>query len=813
MRQLRGLWLAGVCAVILFARVSNAQEPAAVARVAVATPSAGAQETVPRLVQFSGTLKDAAARPVSGVASVTFAIYAEQEGGAALWSETQNVLADSSGHYSVLLGAATASGVPAELFGTGQSRWLGVAVARQPELPRVLLASVPYALKAGDADTLGGLPASAYVTTQNLAALNAHPATTVVSGGTSIIAAGAGAAQLGANSAEAGAGIPSANASSGEIGGATGDAAPNSVTQAAVTGTGTAQFVPLWTSGSNLGSSKIYQAAGGFVGINTTTPLLQLDVNGNSIFRGSFQVAPQGTATASSGQPSHSFQWQASAFNSDTSKAVNVAYGFRAVPQFNNSGSPTASLDLFYGPGGGTLTDLGLSIDNAGEITFVPTQTFNGQSIVITGNLGLNSGSGITIGGYPYMSTNLTQYPNSRSIGFGLLALNPNSSGQENTAFGGDALVYDTSGDYNTAVGTSALQDVTTGSDNTATGALALAAKQTGNGDTALGYDTGDGDATGSYNTYLGWGAVATADPLTNATAVGAFATVGESNAVVLGSVKGLNSYGYSVNVGIGSTKPAYTLEVIDSNNGPGTSAIFGTTSYAGHNAVFGASTATSGGSNGGFFTTASPSGAGIVATNSGGGLVASLQGNVQITGTLTKGGGSFKIDDPIDPAGKYLSHSFVESPDMMNIYNGNVVTDAKGFATVTMPAWFEALNRDFRYQLTTMGQFAQAMVAKEIEDGQFTIQTDKPNVKVSWMVTGIRHDAWANAHRIPNEEEKPVDEQGYYLHPELFGAGPEKSVAAKGTAVVGAVANVAAELRATSAHSSTPAANDAKGH
>ena len=158
----------------------------------VTAPIVAEQEPVPHLVQFSGVLKDAAARPVAGVASVTFAIYAEQEGGAALWSETQNVLADGGGHFSVLLGAASAAGVPVELFGTGQSRWLGVTVARQPEMPRVLLASVPYALKAGDAETLGGLPASAYVTTQSLAARSATPtSTTILAPGSTTIAGSA----------------------------------------------------------------------------------------------------------------------------------------------------------------------------------------------------------------------------------------------------------------------------------------------------------------------------------------------------------------------------------------------------------------------------------------------------------------------------------------------------------------------------------------------------------------------------------------------------------------------------------------------
>jgi hypothetical protein len=95
------------------------------------------------------------------------------------------------------------------------------------------------------------------------------------------------------------------------------------------------------------------------------------------------------------------------------------------------------------------------------------------------------------------------------------------------------------------------------------------------------------------------------------------------------------------------------------------------------------------------------------------------------------------------------------------------------------MPDWFEALNRDFRYQLTVMGQFAQAIVASKMADHHFTIKTDKPSVEVSWQVTGIRHDAFAEAHRIPVEQSKTDKERGHYLHPELFGAPAEKSMAA----------------------------------
>jgi len=159
--------------------------------------------------------------------------------------------------------------------------------------------------------------------------------------------------------------------------------------------------------------------------------------------------------------------------------------------------------------------------------------------------------------------------------------------------------------------------------------------------------------------------------------------------------------------------------------------------------------------------------------------LAARFKGGVQVTGTLTKGGGSFKIDHPLDPQNRYLYHSFVESPDMMNVYNGNVVTDERGFATVALPDWFEALNRDFRYQLTVLGDgdtWAQARVFRKIESNAFVIQTSAPETEVSWQVTGIRHDAFANANRIPVEEDKPEAERGHYLHAQAFGQPAEPS-------------------------------------
>jgi len=154
------------------------------------------------------------------------------------------------------------------------------------------------------------------------------------------------------------------------------------------------------------------------------------------------------------------------------------------------------------------------------------------------------------------------------------------------------------------------------------------------------------------------------------------------------------------------------------------------------------------------------------------------FNGDVHVTGTLSKGGGSFKIDHPLEPADKYLSHSFVESPDMKNVYDGVAGLDAKGEAWVELPEWFEALNSDFRYQLTAIGAPGPNLyVAEEIQGSRFKIAGGTPGAKVSWQVTGIRQDAYAEAHRIQVEEEKSAAERGLYLHPELYGQPKEKGI------------------------------------
>jgi hypothetical protein len=172
-----------------------------------------------------------------------------------------------------------------------------------------------------------------------------------------------------------------------------------------------------------------------------------------------------------------------------------------------------------------------------------------------------------------------------------------------------------------------------------------------------------------------------------------------------------------------------------------------------------------------------SPGGYGVYGYNNVGGFAGGFQGKVAIYGTLSKSAGSFQIDHPLDPANQYLYHSFVESPDMKNIYDGVVVLDSNGEATVVMPDWFQALNGgdayqgDYRYQLTPIGAAMPGLyIAQEIAGNSFKIAGGAPGMKVSWQVTGIRHDAYAEANRIPVEQPKPANEIGTYLFPKLYG-------------------------------------------
>ncbi len=129
------------------------------------------------------------------------------------------------------------------------------------------------------------------------------------------------------------------------------------------------------------------------------------------------------------------------------------------------------------------------------------------------------------------------------------------------------------------------------------------------------------------------------------------------------------------------------------------------------------------------------------------------FRGNLAITGALSKGSGTFVIDHPLDPKNKLLYHSFVESPDVKNIYDGITTLDKNGEAVVHLPDYFEALNKDFRYQyFPDERPMPNLYIKDEIKENRFTIAGGEPNGRVFWQVTGTRHDAYILAHPIQNE-------------------------------------------------------------
>ena len=669
---------------------------------------------VPRLVSFSGKAADTQGKAISGIAGVTFAIYKEQVGGAPLWLETQNVQADAKGNYTAQLGATKADGLPLDLFTSGEARWLGVRVNGAEEQPRVLLLSVPYALKAADAQTLGGLPPSAFVLATPLAV-----------------------------SASQGTGSDTAAPPSASV------ALP--ATSNVTTTGGTVNALPLFSTATNIQNSILTQAG-------TTT------IN----VAGKLNLPATGAATAAAGKNSRPETMVASSFSSATSAAVSQTFQLQAEPAGNNTATPSGTLNFLYGLGATAPAETGLKINNKGLITFATGQTFPGSGTVQSVGLSAPSAD-FNVAGSPV-------------TGIGTLALNwvvaPTSSNIANAIVKRDG-AGNFSAQQITAVQVNASNPNSGGlglSGSGSSGVYGSSAASNGNGvwgdnpnHTGVYGNGGDAGVWGhSANTYGLIGESYGTTVINGNTPDGVH---GYASSHLGYGVYGVNADSTGIGVsgvaGSGSTNP-YGIGVY----GVAGTGVEGLGSASG---VIGYGTASTSLGTGGV---ADSGGDAIYGEATGGGYAGYFVGDVTISGNLSKGGGSFKIDHPLDPANKYLYHSFVESPDMMNIYNGNVILDSQGEAAIELPEWFETLNRDFRYQLTPIGAPALLYVAEEINGNRFKIAGGRPGGKVSWQVTGVRQDAWANAHRIPVEEPKSQKERGFYLHPELFGAPKEKGIA-----------------------------------
>jgi hypothetical protein len=484
------------------------QQPATQPQTSI---QASVQASVPRLVNFSGRATDIQGKVVSGVAGVTFAIYRDQYEGSPLWMETQSVNTDGKGLYTAQLGATRTEGLPLDLFSSGEARWLAVRINGGEEQPRVLLLSVPYALKAADAETIGGLPPSAFVLASSAKGIAGTTSTVVTMAS------------------------PSALPPSG-----------------AITGTGTVSFVPLWDSTSDIVSSALFQTGSGTtakVGINTNAPSASLDVAGTANVRGQLTMPSAGIATAAGGKKSQPIELRASSFNSGSAAAVAQNFVWEAEPAANNTAAPSGTLNLLFASGTTAPAETGLKINNKGLITFAAGQTFPGGGGG-GGITGVTAGTDLTGGGttgtvtlnldttkVPQLATannftgNQTVNGNvsatgivtgtsfqigSNPIAFGSFgkanaflgfAGNTTMTGPGNTATGYQAFLSNTTGLANTADGSDALIFNSTGSYNTATGDQALYLNQTSSFNTATGYQTLRNNA-GGYNTATGYQAM-----------------------------------------------------------------------------------------------------------------------------------------------------------------------------------------------------------------------------------------------------------------------------------------------------------------
>jgi len=756
------------------------------------SPSAAA--TVPRLIKFSGAMKDFTGKPLTGPVDINFAIYKEQTDAAPLWQETQTLQLDERGRYTVLLGAMQAEGLPMELFSSDGARWLEVNAAGAEAQARTLLVSVPYALKAGDAETLGGKPASAY--------LLAQPAQGTTAGTATVIATAPGAV-----------GATPAAAQPGETkSGPTPDFSE----------AGNANYIPMYSDASlDLGNSVMYQNSGN-IGVGTTNPQAPVHVyssgSTNTTLPGFLFQRPDSNAETHFQHYYPGISYVSQNMYRDVGGLWYLdsagTPGMAMILSTNTGIEPPNINFLTLPTGGATLPTKVMVIQSSGNVgigtpspgatlevngtakfdglvTFAPSQTFPGGAGTITGVLAGTDLTGGGTSGVVTLNLDTTKVPAlaaSSNIFTGSITASSftgNGAGLTGVSASGLAAgTYSNAYTFSNAANSFTAASVTAGSVSASNGVVGTSASSTGQG--VYGNNTATtGDAYG----VLGTSASSSGTGVFGLDSSG-MGVYGTGVFGVWGNGESAGAYGYNAANGsygeLGASANGIAAGVYGSGPSGSGVGVYGT----GLTGVAGNSTS---GTGYGVYGSAIGNGMGVWGTNntttaygvgvygsssSSTGFAGFFEGNVTVTGALTSGVKDFLIDHPLDPANKYLYHSSVESSEMMNIYTGNVVLDAGGEAVVQLPDWFESLNTDFRYQLTAIGAPGPNLyIAQEVQGNSFRVAGGSPGMKVSWQVTGVRQDAYAKAHPLEVEVDKPEGERGYYIHPELYGQPKEKGI------------------------------------
>jgi hypothetical protein len=492
---------------------ARAQQPASAAPAVAAT--------VPRVMRVAGTFRPTNHLPLAEAEVVTVSIYAAEVGESPLWQETQQVRMDAEGRYSLLLGSTSAEGLPRELFASGEARWLGLHFDRPGEAdpPRTRLTSVPYALRSEDADTLGGLPPSAYQRADS----GPHQ--------------GPGASR----------------------------ASDPQTAQAAL---GTTNFLSKFTSTVDLGNSVMYDS-GGRIGLGTTGPL---DLLHSRFTDTSGALTGYAVQNLGSGALSYSGMLfydqngavaQFQGFNNSTheyrinnvasSGTINFMIGGTSRFQVRNDGDIET---------GGSL--------RKGGLLFMHSRGSSNAAVGLEALSSITSGFGNTAIGHQALRVN-TVTPVNVAVGISALSAFNSVAGSDgfNVAVGAYAMTALTGGYSNVAVGHFALGSQTTGIFNTAQGHAALGSAS-GDSNTAVGAFALH-DVVGSANIGLGAGAGSALTTGANNIDIAASGVAGESGKIRIGIFGTHDAVFFAGIRGITTGASDAVPVVIDSNGQLGT--------------------------------------------------------------------------------------------------------------------------------------------------------------------------------------------------------------------------------------------------